>query len=906
MAASFHHPTLLATRERKTHIGSFPEDEVRPYIGATGESTTCEYCMHSEAEVYQELCNLRADRQCQPWFVVGDPGAGKSELVERWFTLWAGRLAECRLGMSVPVLVRLRDVTSNDLGVGSEELGDRFWSLGLGSRGMLPREARPIYDAALRRLFQPVWLLDGLDEVGPDLLDPLLRAIADLPGLAKLVTCRTAPYELISARAQRYVGPDHAYAERKYEILNLTPAECEQFLTQAFAGDAQRAGDLARKMLANAALRSLSTNRFMLALIAELSQQRELPQTRAGVVRGAIEEVWSRNLTRPDEWDLSVLRDRVLKEAASAAAGDWQAMIRASEAAAPPDRAQFLRTTLQRSGLINVSPRRASYRFVLPVIGEFYRADALADAGLPVALERCWDDPAAAEALALLIGKLYDAGQTQPLDASLDAFIGRSLDAHQSDPRVLWQKGRSPIRVILHLLSESGVPLPRLGGVSQRLANLAKVSLSCRLALAAEAASPPELLAELAQAGEVAVRRAVGANRSASPEALALLTADADVEVRRHVAMNWATPVSSRAILASDPDDLVRLHIVWSRAAPPEVLVRLAGDSSIAVRSMLCRWPGVPPEALAVLAQDAVPRIAYAALQNPRLPPQTLEQMAGRPDLLTRCLVALHPNLPPGTAVVLSSDQDDRVRQSLAANRSCPASILTVLARDPNPWVRQKVAWNEIASPGLLAQLARDPEAAVRQVVESNPGTPAAIASELENDPQIRLRPHYVRSPCMVLGDATAGQFAAALMPDAQASLPPSSFPLPPASPLAAALMGDSGGQLDQLARSPDVGVRLNLAANAAAAEQILAQLAGDAVANVRANVATNTATDVSTLLRLAKDAAPSVRLALARRIGAPAESLALLAQDADEAVCLAAAANPAVLLEDLCTPVAH
>jgi hypothetical protein len=902
----FHHPMLLATRERKTHLGSFPEDEIRPYVDAAGQSTTLEYRMHSEADVYRELCDLRPDRQWRPWFVLGDPGAGKSELLECWFTLWAGKLAEWCLGTSVPVLVRLRDVTPKDLSVGSEELGDRFWSLGLGSRGMLPREARRIYDGALRRLFRPVWLLDGLDEVEPDLLDPLLQAIGNLPGLGKLVTCRTTPYELIRARAQMYAGPEQAYAEREYEILNLTPVERVQFLTQAFAGDELRARDLARRLIASAPLRSLSTNRFMLALIAELSQRRELPQTRAGVVRGAIEEVWSRKLTRPEEWDLSVLRDRVLKEAARAAGGDWQGVIRVSEAEAGLDRAQFLRTTLQRSGLIHVSLRRAHYRFVLPVIGEFYRADALADEGLPAALDRHWDDPEAAEALALLIGKLFDAGRAQPLDADLDAFMGRWLDGHRRDPRGLWQNGRSPIRVILRLRSESGVPCARLGQVRQRLSDLAKVSLSCRLALAAESASPPELLAELAQAGELAVRRAVAANPSASPEALALLTADADVEVRRGVAMNWATPVSSRATLASDPDDSVRLHVALSSATPPELLVKLAGDRAIAIRLTLCRYPGVPLEALAVLAQDAIPQIAYSALQNPRLPPQPLEVLAGHPDPLMRCLVAAHPNLPPGRALVLSFDPDERVRQSLAANRFCPAFILSLLARAQSPWVRQKVAWNEGTSPDLLGQLARDPEAAVRQVVASNSGTPPAVARELENDPLIRQRPPYVRTPWMVLGDATGGQPVSAVIPAVQASFPPSSFPLPPFSPLGAALMGGLGDQLDQLARSPDADVRLNLAANAATSRQILAQLASDADANVRANVARNAAADEPTLMRLAKDEARGVRLAVARRTGAPAEPLALLARDADEGVRNAAAANPAALIEDLCILVVH
>jgi hypothetical protein len=911
----FHHPVLLATRQPKSHIGSFPDDEVRPYSDAAGESTTLEYGMHAEADILREISAAAPDQPRRPWFVLGDPGCGKTELLERWFAGWPslltpGPLSQIWLGACIPVLVRLGDIVPSDMVAAREEFADRLWALGQGARAMLPGEAARIYDPLLRRLFTPVWLLDGLDEVDPDLIEPILKGIINLPGLAKLVTCRRAPYEMIRDRTKAYAGPGQSYAEREYEILDLTTRERLQFLTGVFAGNEPRAGDLARALIASGALRSLAGNRGMLSVIAEMSDEGELPQTRAAVVRRAIEAIWSRKLTRPEERDLSVLRDRVLKQAAAASAGpetwtdwawsDWQVVIRASEAEVGTDRAQFLRNTLQRSGLLQVSLRFARYRFALPVIGGFYRADALAEDGLPAVLDRVWDAPDRAEDVALLVAKLFEGGQAPQLDADLDAFVARWLDAHRRDPHDLWQRRVSPLRVVLRMVQESGVPFGRLAKLKRRLSDMVQGSPPCALALAAETAAPAELLADLCRSPDAAVHLAVAANRAAPGEVLGVLAQDPDTEVRRHVALNGGTPIAARAALAADPDDMVRLHVALSGATPAAMLVTLAHDPSVFIRMTLSRNPRVPPEALAVLAHDALPQISYAALQNRRTPAEALQDLATSPNPAIRLFVAAHPNLPPEKAVLLGRDPDERIRQAVAANDSCPASVSLELARDASPWVRQKVAWNEATPPDLLAQLAGDSVAAVRQVVASNPATPRDMADRLGADPGIRGRRPYVRTPWMVLGDATGGPVEAATMPPASDSLPPPDFPIPSSSPLATALLGNATAPLDQLAGSVDLGVRMNLAANQQASAAILARLARDPVATVRENVARNAATDAASLARLAGDEVPDVRRAVAQRTDTVAELLAQLAQDGVEAVRVAATLNPNVLIEDL------
>jgi hypothetical protein len=896
----FHHRMMLGTREPKQHFGSFPEDEVRPCLDGEGEHPTLEYRMHAEADVLQELCSLRAGQQQRPWFILGDPGSGKSELLNHWFTLWAGKFETLRLGTLLPVLVQLRDVKSDDLSGSGEALGDRFWSLGLRSRAVLPPEASKAYEAAFRRLFWPVWLLDGLDEVEAEVLSPLLQAILNLPGAGKLVTCRTAPYQQVLGKAKIYAGPGKAYAEREYEILSLTAEEREQFLAQAFAGDEFRARQLVRKLWTSSPLRSLSSNRFILSLIAGMSQRRELPQTRTAFLRVVIEEIWISKLTRPEEWDLSLLRDRVLTQAVrapgcSSAGGDWQQVIRISEEAAPPQ-AALLRAALARSGLLHVNRRLGKYRFALPLIGEFYGFCALREEGLASALERRWDNPGAAEALSLLVSNLFQDARAQELDAALDEFIAGWLESHRRDPQQLWQKRRSPIRLILRLLAESGVPFGELAKVKRRLFDMANTSFSCRVAFASDPSSPADLLTHLTQGSEVAVRRAVADNPSAPLDALALLTGDTDAEVRRATARNAATPVSCRRTLASDSDEFVRLMVALSRGTPDDVLLGMARDQATSVRLILPQHPGIPPEALDILAEDSIPQVGICALQNPRVPQQSLVRLARHPELALRCLVANHSNLPSSAAIHLARDPNERVRQCVAANRHSPTLALYLLALDPNPWVRQKVAWNEAASPDLLVKLGRDPEVAVRQVVASNPQTPQTVVRNLENDTTIRQRPVYIRTPWPVLGDATT--YAASTK---QAGFPPPAFPPPWVPPPVGAPTG-AGSMAEQAPERLPLAERINIAANTATSTATLRLLAQDPEERVRANVATHDATDEQTLALLAKDTARDVRLAVARRTGTPAESLALLATDADAAVRTAASINPAALVEDLCT----
>ena len=103
--------------------------------------------------------------------VLGEPGAGKSSLLAHWHATWLAALPPPRLGLPVPVLVPLRQGEAGALAGRPEEDADRLWE----SRGARDHDGTPAGACygLLPRLFWPVWLLDGLDELpAPNLAAP--------------------------------------------------------------------------------------------------------------------------------------------------------------------------------------------------------------------------------------------------------------------------------------------------------------------------------------------------------------------------------------------------------------------------------------------------------------------------------------------------------------------------------------------------------------------------------------------------------------------------------------------------------------------------------------------------------------------------------------------------------------
>ncbi len=130
-----------------------------------------------------------------PWLILGEPGAGKTSLLEHWHATWLQALLRPYLGMKVPVLVRLGDVPRDAFKGDPGIVADALWDGGLAvGRSQAKGTAAEAVFGFRPHVFSPFWLLDGLDELERPIADRgLWDSLRALPGEAVL-TCRTAVF----------------------------------------------------------------------------------------------------------------------------------------------------------------------------------------------------------------------------------------------------------------------------------------------------------------------------------------------------------------------------------------------------------------------------------------------------------------------------------------------------------------------------------------------------------------------------------------------------------------------------------------------------------------------------------------------------------------------------------------
>jgi hypothetical protein len=369
MSAQFYHPlTLGIRRSEPATTNDRDKAEGRAQLNAWYEGPAriaVEYEEYPETEVLDTVRSLLPGAGRRLWVILGEPGAGKSTLLKTWFDRWARELPSPELGLPVPVLVPLRQLTPGDLDEDDGAVASRLWRSGIRSRARLDRLADAIYQPDYGPMFRLVWFLDGLDEVEGALRgERLYEQLVNLPGV-KVVTCRSAVYEALRHET------DH-YKERQYEVLGLKTTEQQAFLKQALNGDHERSNDLFQKIQQNAAVRLLAGNPLLLTLIAEASNRTALPVTRAAFYQAAVEDMWSRKLANSEAEDLIEERDRVLTELARQMALDLEkvecnrrSLIQATnDVVTNKAEAKLLRDALERSGLLKVDRRRAVFSFV--------------------------------------------------------------------------------------------------------------------------------------------------------------------------------------------------------------------------------------------------------------------------------------------------------------------------------------------------------------------------------------------------------------------------------------------------------------------------------------------------------------------------------------------------------------
>ena len=674
----------------------------------------------SESEAFAELRRGGTGLQV----ILGEPGAGKTRLLEEWASRWwTEGCSSVAFGTRMAVLIPLRLVAlsngtvtpypSDDDGEGG--LADRLWRLAVSPPGPpgTGRSALP-KRCGQARLFRPVWLLDGLDELPPEFpLADWLRAFAMLPGDV-VTTCRTAVWQ-----TERSLGGKESW--RVETVMPLgSEADRAAFLRPGLGIEADiLAGELSR----HPALSPLSGNPLLLDLTALLWHEDPvlLPASRGEFYRRAVAVLWKRKVPVSIR-DRTGDRDRVLEMLAGRMGLKPEASKRALEDAASEvahaDAATLL-DGLRASGLLRIDDRRETVSFLHLTFQEYYLSATLLRNGVSAAVERHWEDPRYDEVLALLLARLTAGGRPDEAREGLARLIKRSR-VYSKRRHLRHRARRSPLRVALHLIARSGLPIETQRQLWIPFEEEVGAGTQRALAAAADPSMPAAVLERLAGDPEVVVRQQVAGNPSLPAAALEWLAGDPDDGVRGWAVRNKSMPAAALERLASDPDAGVRQQVAGNPSLPAAALERLAGDPDNWVRRWAVQNKSMPAAVLERLAGDLDAEMRRGAAKSPSTPAAALERLAGDPDVGVRQLVAGNLSLPVAALERLAGDPDDGVRGWAGRNPSMPAAVLERLAGDPEVVVRQLVAQNPSMPSTKLERLAGDPEVVVRQQAAQN------------------------------------------------------------------------------------------------------------------------------------------------------------------------------------------
>jgi uncharacterized protein (DUF2336 family) len=264
-------------------------------------------------------------------------------------------------------------------------------------------------------------------------------------------------------------------------------------------------------------------------------------------------------------------------------------------------------------------------------------------------------------------------------------------------------------------------------------------SVAQRIALAAETATPPEMLTWLAADPAPQVRLAVAANDATPPQAGLLLAEDSDPTVREALARRLGA--LSPATAAPVPDRLTRITAA--------ILARLVEDAAVQVRAALAdavaELPEAPRELILRLAQDTELPVAGPVL---RLSPLLTEAdllglVAAPPAAFTRRMVAVRPGLGEPVAEAVAASADSPAIAALLGNASAAIREATldrlVAAAEGEPAWQAALVRRPRLMPGTARSLGRLIAAHLLEVLATRPDLPDGMAEALRERIEERL-----------------------------------------------------------------------------------------------------------------------------------------------------------------------
>lgn len=248
-----------------------------------------------------------------------------------------------------------------------------------------------------------------------------------------------------------------------------------------------------------------------------------------------------------------------------------------------------------------------------------------------------------------------------------------------------------------------------------------------------------------------------------TPDMATRLADHPHAEVRRAVAANEATPPDVLAALIGEGLPPARRCLVCDREAPPFVHEPQCPRSD-------CDLP--PGASCDGSHESTMGEIQEAALRNPGTPTEAVVGFVDHPSMLLRWTLAARPGLPTEVYRRLAADPVPGVRADLAGNPAIDVALMRTLADDRDHDVRRRLAGNPYvpldvlvhladdtrigatllpriaaASPGEIRQLAQSPNPAVRMLVGQRRDLPPEIRDALAGDPDAKVAKSVAPQP---------------------------------------------------------------------------------------------------------------------------------------------------------------
>ncbi len=223
-----------------------------------------------------------------------------------------------------------------------------------------------------------------------------------------------------------------------------------------------------------------------------------------------------------------------------------------------------------------------------------------------------------------------------------------------------------------------------------------------------------DVLANLAENKDTAVRCGVASNELTPQSLIKKLMDDSSFEVRRRLAKRCDLQVADIERLMNDEDSWVRLWIARNKITPLRVLK--------------------------VLSYDTCHEVRRAVASNPRCPVVLLEALAKDNNAWVRSAVAYQNKSPMRLLVDLAKESNIDVLSGVANNRHTPQSILQELALSSESDIRRGVILNRNARRTTLMPLLEDPYYLHRLMLVDNPMLNADDKLQLCEDPDFNVR----------------------------------------------------------------------------------------------------------------------------------------------------------------------